>query len=211
MGVVLGKDRRRGTGAGRPMRPTPALLTLGVAIGVSFAACREDRGSQVTVVDLLRIAASAERRPAGAEFPIVEQACGGRTLAGQAVPVPSRLTFTLKFPARARLVTAAALEARGDATAEFRVGMSDRRTYETLVATRVSADACRAGWSEIVIDLSRYGGRQWSLFYRPDERTWELIFGVTIQAGDAVRAIWGLPRIESDRRSAKAYLERRAP
>ena len=211
MGVVLSQDGRRGAGAGRQMSPRPALLTLVVVIGMSLAACGDDRGPQVTAVDLLRMAPRTERRPAGADFPIVEHTCAGTTLVGQAVPVPSRMTFTLTFPARARLVTAAALEAAGDAAAEFRIGVSDRRVYETVLTTRVPASACRAGWSDIVIDLSRYGGRQWSLFYRPDERTWELILGVTMQEGDAGRAIWGLPRIESDSRAAKAYLERRMP
>lgn len=185
----------------------PALIATALVV----AACGDSRSTPVTVVDLIKMSPRAERRPVSAEFPIVEHTCAGATRAGQAVPVPSRLTFTLSFPARARLVTAAALDADSDATAEFRVGVSDRRTYETLLATRVQASACRDGWTDMVIDLSLYGGRQWSLFYRPDERTWELIFGVTIQDGVARRGIWGMPRIESDSRSAKAYLERRTP
>ena len=184
------------------------VLALAAAIA---GACTERNGPRVTAVDLIKLAPRAERRPAGGDFPVVEYTCGGTTIAGQAVPIPSRVIFTMHFPTEAHLITAAAVDGAVDAAAEFRIGVSDRRTYETLFASRVAAGACRDGWTDITVDLSLYAGRQWSLFYRPDERTWELIFGVAVPEGAATRAIWGMPRIESDSRSAKAWRERRTP
>ena len=211
MGVVVGANGRRGRGESCRMTARRRGVVAAVIASVIATACGDRRGSQVTVVDLIKQAARAERRPAGADFPVLEQTCGGTTMAGQGVPVPSRLIFTLKFPARARLVTAAALEGTEGSAAEFRIGVSDRRTYETLMARRVSTGSCRDGWVPIDIDLGLYAGRQWSVFYRPDERSWELILGVTTQEGTPMRAVWGMPRIESDSQAAKAYRERRLP
>lgn len=211
MGVVVGANRRRGAGESCRMTAGRCGIVAAAIVSVLAGACGDGRGSQVTVVDLIKQAARAERRPAGADFSVLEHNCRGTTLAGQSVPVPSRLVFTLRFPVRARLVTAAALEGTEGSAAEFRIGVSDRRTYETLMARRISSGACRDGWTPIDIDLGLYAGRQWSVFYRPDERSWELILGVTTQEGTPTRAIWGMPRIESDTAAAKAYLERRLP
>lgn len=159
-------------------------------------------------MDLVKLAGQAEKRPVTASFPVVQHTCGQQIQPGQQVPVPSRMTFRLNFPIRSRFVTAAALDGSSDARAEFRVGISDGRTYETLWTSSVAASDCQGGWTPIGVNLSHYAGWQWSLFYRPDERVWELILGVTIQRGRADRAIWGAPRVETDTDAARAFRER---
>lgn len=163
----------------------------------------------VTAIDLLKRSTTAERRPASGEFPIVEHSCADERMASQVVPVPSRLTYTMNFPARARFLAAVAVTGSADARAEFRIGISDRRLYETLHVQSVAASSCGSTWQQVAIDLARYGGRQWSVFYRPDQRRWELILGVTRQQGDVGTAVWGAPRIETDGRAARAFLAAR--
>lgn len=179
-----------------------------VAALFAAAACTTSGGSApVTAIDLLKAADQAEKRPAGAPFDVVERACGGVHLGGLEVPVPSRIIYRSNFPAGARLVTVPWLDGPPDASAEFRIGISDRRTYETLVTRTIRAGTC-AVESTVTLDLSRYGGWQWSLFYRPDERTWELIFGVSAAGGAPVRGGWGAPRIEAGSRAVRAFRDR---
>ena len=179
-----------------------------VVLLLAAAACARDTGTQVTAIDLVKLSDRAEKRPAGARFAVAERRCGAATLAGLDVPVPSRVTYRLNFPGRARLVTIPVLDGGPGATAEFRIGISDRRTYETLVTRAVESAECASGPAEITVDLSRYAGWQWSLFYRPDERIWELIFGVTAIGGELQTALWGVSRIESDTREARAFVAR---
>jgi hypothetical protein len=182
-----------------------AMLVI-IALGAS--ACARDGGPMVTAIDLVKLVEHAEKRPAGARFDVAERSCGSAPLAGLAAPVPSRVTYRLNFPRHARLVTTPVLDGATGASAEFRIGISDRRTYETLAIRIAAAAECGAGASPMVIDLSLYGGWQWSLFYRPDERTWELILGVNAVAGEIRGAMWGMPRIETNSRDARAFLAR---
>jgi hypothetical protein len=179
-----------------------------VVIALAASACVRDAGPQVTAIDLVKLADRADRRPAGARFEAAERSCASAPLAGLAAPVPSRITYLLNFPRQARLVTTPLLDGSTGASAEFRIGISDRRTYETLAIRIAAAAECGAGASPMVIDLSLYGGWQWSLFYRPDERTWELILGVNAVAGEIRGAMWGMPRIETNSRDARAFLAR---
>lgn len=184
------------------MRTTLAVLIL------AASACTREPGPPVPAVDLVKLSARAEKRPAGASFEIAERPCGASPLPGLAVPVPSRVTYRLNFPRHAQLVTVPVLDGTTGATAEFRIGISDRRTYETLAIRIASAGDCAAAVSPMTIDLSGFAGWQWSLFYRPDERTWELILGVTGMGGEIRGALWGMARVETDSREARAFLAR---
>lgn len=120
---------------------------------------------------------------------------------------PSRLTYELRLPARARLVTAIALKPDawshpGDGVV-FRVGIADERRYDALFARHVNPFAVPGDrrWIPVAIDLRAYSGWQWSLFYRPWERTWRLVFstdpgppGTGNLAWDW--AVWADPSIE---------------
>ena len=176
---------------------------LAVLLAASACAPSADR-PQVTAADLLKTADRAEKRPAGARFEVVERPCGDGRIAGLDVPAPSRITYRLNFPVRARLVTVPLLEGPADASAEFRIGISDRRTYETLLTRTIAGGTC-APETPMTVDLSGYAGWQWSLFYRPDERTWEVILGVSVSGGIPAGATWGVPRIEADSRSVRSF------
>jgi hypothetical protein len=82
----------------------------------------------------------------------------------------------------------------------FRIGISDDRTYDGLMTTEVLVESSQA-WQPISIDLSKYGGFKWSLFYRPREKIWNVIFNTTIKGlgrpiTPADRVFWGHPTIE---------------
>lgn len=95
---------------------------------------------------------------------------------------PSRMIWRLRFAGHATLRTAIALRSEtwnqpGDGVS-FRIGISDGRRFENLFAQHVDPQHRSADrrWIPVEVDLSAYGGWQWSLFYRPSERDWELIF-----------------------------------
>jgi hypothetical protein len=79
----------------------------------------------------------------------------------------------------------------GSATA--RIGISDDRRYEQLANIPLDAGAARA-WQPVTIDLGGYSGWQWSLFYRPWERNWKIVFGAD---GEGGRIAWARPVIRS--------------
>ena len=198
MGLGLRPDGGRGIGEICIVRR--ALLVVLLAA----SACAPSDGAPVTAIDLLKASDRAEKRPAGGRFEVVERTCGGGRIAGLGVPAPSRIIYRLNFPLRARLVTVPSLDGPADASAEFRIGISDGRTYETLLTRTITGGTCAPEFP-IAIDLSAYAGWQWSLFYRPDERTWELILGVSVTGGAAAGATWGVPRIEGDSQSVRAF------
>jgi hypothetical protein len=177
------------------------LLVLLVA---ASACARSNEGPQVTAIDLLKTSDRAEKRPAGARFEVMERSCGSGRIPGLEVPAPSRIIYRLNVPVRARLATIPSLDGPADAAAEFRIGISDRRTYETLMTRTITGGTCVPDLP-MIVDLSRYAGWQWSLFYRPDERTWELILGVSVVGGVPASGNWGVPRIEADSRSVRAF------
>lgn len=124
-------------------------------------------------------------------------------------PAASRIIYTTRFPAHCMLTTDVAvlpaIDSAGDGRVRFRIGISDGRVYEPLAEQIVTAlDTQRTGWTTIAVDMSLYGGRQWSLFYRPGRRAWQLIFNADQVAGQT-RALWGAPGVDTDRASAEAW------
>jgi hypothetical protein len=178
----------------------------------AVAACRGGERS-VRLIDLVHDFPRAQKRPADAPFELAEHILSSTRLATIDAPVPSRITWTTAFPARALLNTqVAAVPAASDGamTVTFRVGISDDRVYEPLAqqTVTVAAGAARA-WTPLAADLSRYGGWQWSVFYRPDGQRWRLIFNADFVQGDG-RALWGAPGIDADRDSAQRWWRRAA-
>jgi len=186
-----------------------AVITLACALAGSAACGKPTSGAPVRTINLLEQMSAAELRPAGEDFPVVEHTCGGDSRPSLAVPPMSRVTWTTRLPERGLLQTAVALSGGGEASATFRIGISDDRIYEGLLLRTVTAGQCEQGWVPLTVDLSRYAGRQWSLFYRPGETTWRLIFGVNYEGEAPLRGFWALPGIDADRKSAKAFFERK--
>lgn len=187
-----------------------SLAAVAVA-GVLAAACGPTPTERLRVVDLLEHEAAAEKRPAGGSFEIGEHTCGGVSRTTLSTPPESRVIWQLALPARGVLTSGAAVEGEPGAIVTFRVGISDDRIYDALHSVDVTADACGRAWVPIAVDLGRYSGFQFSIFYRPDRKEWRLVLGTNAGGGQAVRAHWARPAIESDSGAAKAYLARVRP
>ena len=173
------------------------LLVLGSI--VSLADCRP---RSVPPIDLLGALPSAERRAA---LPL-ETAIrvGFVDVDGDARPslimtAPARVTWRVNFPARPRLRAAVALLADsgslGRPSVTARIGISGGRVYETLFALRLqSAPGASPTWRPVDIDLSAYSGWKWSLFYRPSEETWSLVFAADASPRGTIA--WARPLVD---------------
>jgi len=146
---------------------------------------------------------AAELLPDPARFDVREAAIDGQLRPAITVPALSRITWSLRLPARAVLHAWLAAETDCPARAGqigFRVGISDGRVYEDLLVKSVTAVEPRAShWDPVTIDLADYGGFKWSLFYHPSRITWRVTFNTAAQ-GDVSpdclpRPFWGAPAV----------------
>ena len=143
------------------------LLWL-IALGAT-ASCARDPVS----IDLLPLVPTAERRAGGNVDDSIQVAPPpNEHEPALLLRAPARITFALKFPTGARLVTTASLVTSGAASsgATLRVGISDDRRYDGVFQLEMGHEP-----ESIDVDLGAYAGWQWSLFYRPSEITWKLI------------------------------------
>ena len=128
-----------------------------------------------------------------------------------AVPAPSRVIYSLRFPPRGVFRAWLAVTpgpGATEASVTFRVGISDERIYEPLTQQQItSSETAAKGWIPLTADVSLYGGRHWSLFHRPDERQWKLILNADAGYGVA-RAFWGAPGVDTDKDAARAWRQR---
>lgn len=162
-------------------------LTRGLAIALLVSAGGCGKPAQPTHIDLLSLLARAEKRPpvTGEDaFVVGDIQFDGRVIPAVIVPQPSRIVWTVRIPRRATLTGHAGLapdrtgKYAGDAV--FRIGVSGGRIYEQVFERRmtpVEVESDRT-FVPIAVDLSAWAGWQWSLFYRPSESTWNLVFSV---------------------------------
>jgi hypothetical protein len=162
-------------------------------------------------VDLLARFDAAEARPRGAVFELASPSLGGEPRPGIVAPPSSRITWTFEpLPRRAVLRAGLGVPAEaGAGRVTFRVGISDGRIYETLTEQTLGTAEASAGWRLLEVDLSKYAGPQWSLFYRPDTRRWEVILASTVLEGAPAAVYWASPGIDTDRAAARLYHETR--
>lgn len=163
-------------------------------------------------MDLLAQLDLAEKRPLGVALVLDEPTIGGRSYPSLVTPAPSRVTWTIgRLPRRGWLRAGLGVSpAAGTSRVNFRVGISDGRTYETLAEQIVSSEDASDGWRWLAVDLSRYAGPQWRLFFRPDARRWEIILATAAIDGAPPAAYWAAPRIDTDRAAARLYHEARS-
>jgi hypothetical protein len=196
----------------RARATSTAAGVLVVALLLPSAACRRDRRrdqTQVRTVDLIFHFKDAERRPEQGTFEIREHTFAGRSRASLIVPAASRVTWKLFIPHRARLhVYAGVPESDGPAAVAVRMGVSDERRYETLCEQIVTSGESAAGWVPVSADLSFYAGRKFSLFFRPDERTWNVVIGTHAVQGSPGFVAIGEPGMDTDVESAREYRQR---
>jgi hypothetical protein len=157
-------------------------------------------------VDLAASFANAVHRPANGTFELRTAQIDGQDRPAIAVPAASRISWRLKLPDRARFHTWIAAEStcpsKPAAAVDFRVGISDERSYDELVARTISTTPS-ATWESAAVDLSAYSGFHWSLFYRPWDIAWWVVLNTRpigrTDAECAPRPLWGGPAIEVSR------------
>jgi len=167
-------------------RLNPGLAILGfVALLVSAGGCGKAR--QPTHIDLLSLLAHADKRPpikSDDAFVVRNVQLDGRNIPAVVVPQPSRIVWTVRIPLRATLTAYAGLApdrtGKYAGAAVFRIGVSGGKLYEKAYERRMSPSTVEAdrGFVPIAVDLSAWAGWQWSLFYRPSERAWNIVLSV---------------------------------
>jgi hypothetical protein len=158
-------------------------------------------------VDLLASLATAEKRPQGGVFTATIVTLDDKTQPVLEVPASSRVVWSERMPDHAVLTTAVGfppvLGAVGRGRATFRIGIADERSYDPLGAMEVRLEP-QPHWQPISIDLSKYGGFKWSLFYRPRQKIWKVAFSATLDglgrpAAATDSLYWARPVIEERR------------
>jgi hypothetical protein len=172
-------------------------VALGIALlaGLWWVGCDQRAGTPaVKRVDLLAAISRAEKRPAGEAVNTTIVTLEGQTEAAVEVPATSRVVWHERLPDRAVLTTAVGVSSSlgdtGHGKAVFRIGISDERTYEELRATEVRLES-KPRWQPVSVDLSKYGGFQWSLFYRPRQTTWRVVFNMIGRSAVRPRPLTG--------------------
>lgn len=187
-------------------RRTALGRALGGAAMVAFFSGCSTPGDPVHRVDLAATFATAVRRPASGAFDVRPVQIDGESRLAIAVPAASRITWRMNLPDSARLQTWMAAESACPPTpggaVDFRIGISDERTYEQLLVRTISATST-AAWQPATIDLAAYSGFHWSLFYRPREIAWTLVLNTrpigATSAPCTPRPLWGAPAIDVSR------------
>lgn len=170
-----------------------------MCLGWAAAGCRS-RAHAPSYIDLIHQFPSAQKRSALAPaeaFALLDAEVGGAVKSSLRTCGASRITWSVRLPRNAVLRTAIAPDRSGNAgrsAVALRIGISDRRRYEGLFRHEFAPapPGTRESWQPVTVSLSAYSGWQWSLFYRPWETTWDLVFA-TDGAGCGY---WAAPRIE---------------
>ena len=125
-------------------------------------------------------------------FVVQDVVLAGQPKRALIVPQPSRVTWKVMVPARAVLTGGAGIMQGPSGAAPggswLYIGISDGRFFSRLLEESLPPASAEAGgaWRPFRIDLARYGGWQWSIFYRPWKITWEVIFNVNGQGPGTV-------------------------
>lgn len=193
-------------GPRRPEPMKPGTLALFVVVGIVallggcwFAA--GPIGPAVSLIDRFDAAEKRSTEPVAEAFAVRDVTLAGETRRAIFAHASSRLTFPdVTLPGEAWLHVAIGIEeAAWTAAASdgvvFRVGVSDGRDYEELLARHLDP-ASQPGdrrWLPLVIDLTRYGGERVDLIFNTnasppgaDNREFDL-------------AVWGTPEIHTRR------------
>jgi hypothetical protein len=134
----------------------------------------------------------------GEPFEVKDVTIAGQTHRAVYAPPHSRITHTITVPRRAVLTVwfgvredAWAKECDG---AQFRIGVSDGRTYEEYLREFVNPKANERDrrWFDATIDLSAYEGQQVDLIFNTDPGPPK-----TPNTTVADYAVWGEPRLTS--------------
>ena len=146
--------------------------------------------------DLVSTLSSAETRPAGKAFPVVDQEIGGETLRAISAEPPSRIIWKMQVPRDAWLKTSLgvkpeAWDKEGNGVL-FRIGVSDGKSYEELLNQHVDPKSSQGDrrWIPVNLDLSAYSEMDVELIFNTNS-------GPPNQKDDPTNdfAVWGAPQV----------------
>jgi len=173
---------------------------VSLAWALSASACGDGGLPASAEINLIDRLPHAERRAAAVLEEAIRLGIAGPPddrRAALVIEAPARVTWLERIGAHAEFRAAAALAARDrvDAGVTLRIGVSDDRIYDMLFTRRFEAASGETAWVPVEVDLSGYGGWQWSLFYRPWETTWRINLSVDTApygalALDRPRIVW---------------------
>jgi hypothetical protein len=179
------------------MQGNRALVGVVVAIVVlagGWLFFKRSAGAQT--IQLIPVFASADKRPAGGTFEVVDADVNGESKQAIYTVPTSRIIYKVRIPDEAWLRVAVATRPdswtqEGDGVL-FRVGVSDGRRYDELFTQHVNPFSNEGDrkWVQVWVDLSAYGSEEV-----------ELIFNTNSSPegkGDDNRndhALWGAPEI----------------
>lgn len=179
------------------MKGNRAALAVGLAIVLLAAGWwLFKRSGSAPAMELIPMFASAEKKPAGGTFEVLEADLNGEKKQAIYTVPTSRITYKARIPDDAWLKVSVGTKPEfwtqeGDGVL-FRVGVSDGRTYDPLFTQHVNpfANSGDRKWIQVWVDLSAYAGEEV-----------ELIFNTNTSPegkGDDPRndhALWGNPEI----------------
>ncbi len=154
-----------------------AVVVVVIIVG-SFWMMR--RGGGVVTIDLIQQLATAESRSTfkepggGTPFEVKDVTVGGVARKAIYAPPFSRISYKVEVPRRGTLTTWFALREdawKGESDGvQFRIGVSDGRTYEEYLREFVNPKRREADrrWHEATIDLSAYEGQQVEIVFNTD-------------------------------------------
>jgi hypothetical protein len=175
-----------------------------LASAVLATSCSHRRPPAPCCIDLLEALRGADIRPTDRPADavhVIDAAVGGQVKRSLSAAVPTRVIYTLRIPPHAIFSTSLSADASAPhatgAGVVFRLGISDGRVYEPLLDQSIPARE-EASWTPVRLDLSRYAGWQWSLFYHPSNIVWQLVLNTYPSGAGAehLRGLWATPAIE---------------
>ena len=153
------------------------------------------RGTSIPPTSLIPIFATAEKRPAGGTFDVIQAEVNGETREAIYTVPASRIIFKVQIPDDAWLRVAVATKPEswtqeGDGVL-FRVGVSDGRAYDEVFTQHVNPFANEGDrkWIQVWVDLSAYGSEEVDLIFNTNHSP---------PGNDDPRndhALWGAPEI----------------
>ena len=148
------------------MKGNRAVLTAVVLLVLIIAGWwlfkRSHRGPSI---DLIATFASAEKRPAGGTFDVVDADLNGDKKRAIFTVPPSRIIWKVRVPDDGWLMLSLGMkpeswDKEGDGVL-FRIGVSDGHTFEDLLTQHMDPFHNKADrrWTPVAVDLSAYAGK----------------------------------------------------
>ena len=141
---------------------TAVVLLVLIVMGV-WLFKRSNRGA---AIDLIATFESAQKRPAGGTFEIVDADLNGDKKRAIFTAPASRITWKIRIPDDGWLMVALGLkpeswDKEGDGVL-FRIGVSDGRVFEDLLTQHIDPFHNKGDrrWYPVAVDLSAYAGEE---------------------------------------------------